>query len=86
MENKKQTLPIEQYPKFVHEALQQNGLYSKFTVRPSYQQVNYLRWINSAQKSATKIERLNQMLCELKSGDKYMSLPLDDESSSSGSS
>jgi uncharacterized protein YdeI (YjbR/CyaY-like superfamily) len=83
MDNKKLAPPMEYYPEFVHEALQQNGLYSRFTVRPVYQQINYLKWINSAQKSETKLKRLDQMLSELRSGDKYMSLPFSEETGSS---
>lgn len=75
--DKKNTSPsLEQYPQFVHEALQQHDLCSAFKVRPKYQQINYLKWINSAQKSEVKIERLKQMLSELKNGDTYLNLPI----------
>ena len=76
MENKKSVSALENLPQFVHEALQQHDLSSEFRIRPKHQQLNYLRWINSAQKSEVKIKRLNQMLSELKQGDTYLNLPM----------
>ena len=76
MENKKSASALENLPQFVHEALQQHDLSSEFRIRPKHQQLNYLRWINSAQKSEVKIKRLNQMLSELKQGDTYLNLPM----------
>jgi uncharacterized protein YdeI (YjbR/CyaY-like superfamily) len=75
--DKESTVPVlENLPQFVHEALQQHDLCSEFRIRPKHQQANYLRWINSAQKSEIKVKRLNQMLYELKQGDTYLNLPL----------
>ncbi|MGI9317008.1 MAG: YdeI/OmpD-associated family protein [bacterium] len=76
MDNKNSVPTLENLPKFVQEALQQHDLCSQFRIRPKHQQINYLRWINSAQRSKVKIKRLNQMLQELKCGDKYLDLPI----------
>ena len=40
----------------------------------SYQQNDYIGWINRAQQEATKQKRLNQMLDELERGGVYMNM------------
>ena len=66
--------PKQPMPAFVLDALNQHGLKEAYDLRPLYQQNDYLWWINSAKKDATKQKRLNQMLDELKRGDVYMKM------------
>ena len=66
--------PKQPMPTFVLEALNQHALKDAYDLRPPYQQNDYLWWINSAKKDATKQKRLTQMLDELKKGDVYMKM------------
>ena len=66
--------PKQPMPTFVLDALNQHGLREAYDRRPPYQQNDYLWWINSAKKDATKQKRLTQMLDELKQGDVYMKM------------
>ena len=61
-------------PEPVRTALEQRGLMSAYRKRPAYQQNDYIGWINRAKREATQQKRLNQMLDELESGDKYMKM------------
>jgi uncharacterized protein YdeI (YjbR/CyaY-like superfamily) len=62
-------------PKFVREALDQEGLMAAYNQRPPYQRNDYLGWIAQAKLEPTKKKRLDQMLAELRAGDKYMNMP-----------
>jgi uncharacterized protein YdeI (YjbR/CyaY-like superfamily) len=62
-------------PNFIKEALEQRDLMASYLKRPDYQQNDYIGWITRAKQDATKTKRLNQMLGELKHGDKYMNMP-----------
>lgn len=59
-------------PDFFRDALNARGLMSAYRARPSYQQNDYIGWINRAKLEATKQKRLNQMLDELEKGGVYM--------------
>lgn len=61
-------------PELVREALEKEGLMSRFLKRPAYQQNDYLGWINRAVKDETKLKRLNQMIDELIDGGLYMKM------------
>jgi len=61
-------------PKFMREALIENGLMNAYNVRPPYQRNDYINWINRAKREETKLKRLNQMLDELKKGGVYMKM------------
>lgn len=61
-------------PKFVREALNKKGLMEAYKARPPYQQNDYLGWINRAVRDETREKRLQQMLDELKKGNKYMNM------------
>ena len=61
-------------PPLVRDALESHGLMEAYKARPPYQQNDYLGWIARAKLDATRQKRLNQMLSELKSGDKYMNM------------
>jgi len=59
-------------PDFFRDALNAHRLMDVYRSRPSYQQNDYIGWINRAKLEATKQKRLNQMLDELKKGNVYM--------------
>jgi uncharacterized protein YdeI (YjbR/CyaY-like superfamily) len=61
-------------PDFIKKALDENSLMEKYLSRPDYQQNDYIGWITRAKQEETKLKRLNQMLNELKAGDKYMKM------------
>lgn len=61
-------------PAFVKEALEKNKLMNAYNIRPPYQRNDYIGWITRAKREETKQKRLNQMLDELKRGDKYMNM------------
>ena len=63
------TRPIHPMPSFVMQALIERGLLDAYHSRPSYQQNDYIGWINRAKRFATKQKCLDQMLAELKRGD-----------------
>lgn len=61
-------------PDFVKNELLAAGLMEKYQERPLYQQNDYIGWITRAKLPKTQINRLNQMIEELKQGDKYMKM------------
>jgi hypothetical protein len=61
-------------PAFIREALDEHGLMDAYRARPSYQQNDYIGWINRGKLETTKQKRLNQMLDELKGGKLYMNM------------
>lgn len=66
--------PLHPMPDFIKAALEEYGLMKKYQSRPPYQRNDYIGWIIRAKQEETKQKRLNQMLTELKSGDKYMNM------------
>jgi hypothetical protein len=64
-----------QIPSFVLDALERHKLFDRYESRPPYQQNDYIGWITSAKQEATQYRRLEQMLAELRAGDKYMKMP-----------
>lgn len=67
--------PRYKMPDFVEAALTKSRLMDAYRQRPPYQRNDYLWWITSAKREATKQKRLDQMLAELKAGDTYMKMP-----------
>ena len=65
---------IQPMPDFVRRALDDRDLHPRFEERPPYQRNDYLGWINRAKKPETKMRRLEQMLDELETGDRYMKM------------
>lgn len=61
-------------PSFIEEALKKNGLVNQYKSRPAYQKNDYIGWITRAKTQKTKNKRLNQMLDELRKGNKYMKM------------
>ena len=61
-------------PKNIRAALIGQGLLKLYNARPAYQRNDYLGWISRAKLEATKEKRINQMLTELKQGDRYMKM------------
>ena len=62
-------------PDFVLDALKRSKLFDAYEARPPYQRNDYVGWITSAKQEATQQRRLEQMLDELRSGDRYMKMP-----------
>lgn len=61
-------------PDFILLALKDECLIERYLHRPPYQQNDYIGWITRAKRQATIDKRLNQMLNELKNGNKYMGM------------
>ena len=61
-------------PDFVRRALASHGLEAAYRARPPYQRNDYVGWIASAKREETRERRLEQMLDELRSGDRYMKM------------
>jgi len=61
-------------PDFIEKALVKNKLEEAYNARPPYQQNDYIGWITRAMRQETQQKRLNQMLDELKRGNKYMNM------------
>ncbi len=71
MSLKRQVYPI---PEYIAEALRKENLTEKYNARPAYQRNDYIGWITRAKRQETTDKRLNQMLTELRNGDKYMGM------------
>ena len=61
-------------PKFMRDALNEQGLMDAYNARPPYQRNDYISWITRAKREETKAKRLNQMLDELEKGGVYMKM------------
>ena len=68
------TREIHSVPSYVTEALNERGLLDAYHARPGYQQNDYIWWITSPKRDATRQKRLNQMLDELEKGGVYMKM------------
>ena len=66
------TRPRYPMPDFFRDALNAHGLMDAYRSRPSYQQNDYIGWIQRAKLESTRQKRLNQILDELKKGNVYM--------------
>lgn len=66
--------PRHEMPDFVRDALEEHGLEEAYRSRPPYQRNDYLIWIDGAKREETRQKRLNQMLEELRDGDRYMKM------------
>ena len=67
--------PRHPMPDFVRRAINERDLRQAYAARPPYQRNDYLGWIGSAKREATKQKRLAQMLDELERGGVYMGMP-----------
>jgi len=67
--------PRQPLPAFVRQALVSAGLLDAYRARPPYQRNDYLGWIRRAKREETRQRRLQQMLDELRRGDRYMKMP-----------
>jgi uncharacterized protein YdeI (YjbR/CyaY-like superfamily) len=61
-------------PADVKEALKSRGVMEAYRARPAYQKNDYLSWIKGAKLESTRTKRLEQMLAELKGGNRYMKM------------
>lgn len=59
-------------PKYIVDALESQGVLVRFSVRPSYQQKEYIHWINRSDNLEKKEARLSQMIKELSEGEDFM--------------
>jgi uncharacterized protein YdeI (YjbR/CyaY-like superfamily) len=66
--------PRHPMPGFIKQVLEERGLMADYKARPSYQQNDYIGWINNAKLQETKEKRLHQMLEELEKGGVYMKM------------
>jgi hypothetical protein len=64
--------PGHALPGFVKQALKKRGLLDAYQKRPTYQQNDYIGWINEVKLPEIKQERLDQMLDELEKGRIFM--------------
>ena len=58
----------------VEERLAGDGLMDDYSERPWYQRNDYLGWIDRAKQRATRQQRIEQMLDELRVGGIYMNM------------
>ena len=65
---------IHPLPDFIDDALRENNLDHIYKSRPAYQKNDYIAWIGRSRTEKTLIKRLDQMLEELKNGDRYMDM------------
>jgi uncharacterized protein YdeI (YjbR/CyaY-like superfamily) len=68
------TRDIHRMPEYVQQALVDRKLEDAYRDRPAYQKNDYIGWIEEAKTDATRHKRLEQMLDELRAGDKYMKM------------
>ena len=61
-------------PADVRDALDRAELMDAYRERPAYQQNDYVGWITRAKRDDTRKRRLEQMLDELETGDRYMNM------------
>ena len=66
--------PRHEMPDFIRDALLEHGLDEAYSSRPPYQRNDYIGWIAGAKREETRRKRLNQMLDELRGGDRYMKM------------
>lgn len=78
------TRPRHPMPPFVKQALQRHKLMPAYKARPDYQQNDYIGWITRARKEETQQRRLQQMLDELKAGNRYMNMDYRPKKTSAG--
>jgi len=66
--------PLYPMPDYVKKALLDRELMNAYLNRPPYQRNDYIGWIIRAKQEKTQQKRLNQMLDELTTGDRYMNM------------
>ena len=66
--------PRHPMPDFIEQALASHHLTEAYQTRPAYQRNNYIGWITRARREDTRHGRLEQMLEELRQGDRYMKM------------
>jgi len=74
MDNSRLKRSIYPLPDFIRDTLIKQDLMEKYLQRPPYQQNDYIGWITRAKRPETVEKRLNQMINELRAGDKYMGM------------
>ena len=70
----KLTREVHPLPNDIQQLLEVNSLEKEYQKRPAYQKNDYIRWITQAKREETRQKRINQMLDELTSGDRYMKM------------
>lgn len=74
MDTSKLKRAINPMPQELLERLKLEKLDTAYSLRPPYQQNDYLGWILRAKTLNTREKRISQMLEELRNGDKYMGM------------
>lgn len=67
--------PEHEMPGDILTLLEDKQLIEDYNLRPYYQRNDYLGWILSAKREDTRARRIEQMLEELRDGDRYMKMP-----------
>lgn len=67
-------MPFKDIMELVQTALEKRGLMGAYRAQPAYQRNDYLSWIKRAKRLDTKKRRLDQMLAELASRDRYIKM------------
>lgn len=66
--------PLQPLPEDIYTRLQAENVAADYSARPAYQQNDYLMWIASAKRPATREKRIAQMIDELRRGGVYMGM------------
>ena len=61
-------------PEDMEAALRERELRAAYEARPAYQRNDYIWWVTSAKRDATRSKRLAQVLDELAGGEQYMNM------------
>ncbi|EUJ53526.1 hypothetical protein MCOL2_11030 [Listeria fleischmannii FSL S10-1203] len=68
------TREIYPLPDDIHVLLKNYDVLEAYKRRPDFQKNDYIGWIGRAKRKETREKRINQMLTELKEGNKYMNM------------
>jgi hypothetical protein len=61
-------------PALIRDALTASDLLEAYERRPFYQRNDYIGWIMDAKRDETRTKRIEQLLEELRDGDRYMNM------------
>jgi hypothetical protein len=68
------TRPLNRMSAWIRQALVDAKLMERYRSRPPYQRNDYLGWIIRPKLESTRVRHLEQMLAELRRGDRYMNM------------
>lgn len=64
--------PCRRLPDFLQRALVSGKVIGEYYSRPVYQRIGYRDWVAGAGSEKIRLERLRQMIYELRGGKNYM--------------